>query len=528
MKSFLPLFAAALLSAPVSTLLAQAVATPATPTPPPPSEIVELSPFTVDATRDTGYRAENTLAGSRLNTPLRDTAASVSVFTEEFLEDLAITDIDQLIEYSVGTQLDVQDSNAGSNANNHISGANIVRRLDIRGIRASESIDYFRSITPNDAYRIGRYDESRGPNGILFGISSAGGLINQSSILATTNRDSGRVSYQFGSDDISRAEIRFNKVILPKRLALAVAAVDQENGGWREPDFKDKERLFATLTFTPTDRITLRVAGERGNEYFARVAPYALTDNGLAWLDNRNARGVAAVTFAPTNANPNAARQALGVVARNANANNARRLVYINNDGAFYDSAGTFLTGSYDNPAVRAPDGTPGVSGETIRINDPSFVAHAINSGGPGMYRDQNFENYTFTFDWRITNDLNLNLAHNYQHTDLTNPALTGADPQLRGEANTTLGVGGPVNPYAGQLYIDGQWLNSDHVASVKETRLSLSYNFDPKRTWLGTHRIAGMVSRSDERVRYVSQRLALAGAPFNDDPVNPANRITT
>ena len=500
------------------------------PVAPPPSvsgEIIELSPFTVDASRDKGYRAENTLAGSRLNTPLRDTAASVSVFTEEFLQDLAITDIDQLIDYSVGTQLDLQDSNAGSDANNHIGGANIVRRFDIRGIRASESLDYFRSITPNDSYRIGRYDESRGPNGILFGVSSAGGLINQSSILASTHRDSGRLSYQFGTEDTNRSEVRFNKVIVPKKLGLALAAVHQENGGWREPDFKDKDRLFATLTFTPNSRMTFRVMGERGNEYFARVAPYGISDNALAWIDNRDARGVSAVTFNPTGGNPNAAQQALGVVARNQAAT-GRRFVYIENNGSFYNSAGALLTGSYDNPVVRAPDGSPGVAGETIRINDPGFVAYDLNSGGAGMYRDQDLTNYTLTFDWRITDQLTLNVGHNYQKTNLVNPALTGADPQIRGEPNTTLGVGGPANPYAGQIYIDGQWRNFDHSGSLKETRLSLSYDLDTRRKWLGSHRIAGMVARNEETDRFVGYRLGLLGAPFNADPGNQANRITT
>jgi len=490
-------------------------------------DVVELSPFVVDASKDKGYRAENTLAGSRLNTPLRDTAAPVSVFTPEFLEDLGITDIDQLIDYTVGTQLDMQDTNPGTDANNHIGGANIVRRFDIRGIRASEGLDYFRSITPNDGYRIGRYDESRGPNGILFGISSAGGLINQSSILATTHRDSGRVSYQFGNYDTNRVELRANKVVVPKRLGLAVAAVHQENGGWREPDFKDKDRLYATLTFTPNDRMTFRAMGERGNEYFARVAPYTLSDNALAWLDNRNARGVAAVTFRPTGGNPTAAQQALGVVSRNQTTT-GRRFIYVENDGSFYNSAGTYLTGSYNNPAVRAPDGTPGVSGDTVRINDPAFIAHDINSGGAGMYRDQNLENYTFTFDWRITNDLNVNLAHNYQETDLTNPSITGAEPSLRGEANTTVGVNGPANPFVGQLYLDGQWRNFDHFASVKETRLTVSYDLDFKRKWAGSHRLAGMVSRSEETDRFVGKRLGLVGAPFNSDPVNQANRITT
>jgi hypothetical protein len=400
-------FAASLMQA-QSTSVSNSPAAPAAQA----DEIIELSPFTVDASKDKGYRAENTLAGSRLNTALRDTAAPVSVFTEEFLQDLAITNIDDLMDYTVGTQLDVQDTGPGTDANNHIGGANIVRRFDIRGIRASEALDYFRSVTPNDSYRIGRYDESRGPNGILFGLSSAGGLINQSSILATTNRDSGRISYQFGSYDTSRVQVQVNKVIVPKKLALAVAAVDQENGGWREPDFKDKERLYATITFTPNDRMTFRAMGERGNEYFSRVPPYALSDNGLAWLDNRNARGNGAVTFLPSGGNPTAAQQALGIVARNQTTT-GRRFVYVENSGAFYNSAGTLLTGSYDNPVVRAPDGTPGVSGVTLRINEPSFLAQDINSSGPGQYRDQDLEYYSLSFDWRISDVLSLNLAHN-------------------------------------------------------------------------------------------------------------------
>ena len=70
-------------------------------TPPPEDRkdaVVELSPFTVNTSGDVGYAAENTLAGSRLNTCLRDTASSVSVFTREFLDDLAITDLRELME----------------------------------------------------------------------------------------------------------------------------------------------------------------------------------------------------------------------------------------------------------------------------------------------------------------------------------------------------------------------------------------------------------------------------------------------
>jgi len=47
----------------------------------PEEEIVELSPFIVNPEDDDGYQAGNTLAGSRLNTDLNDTSASISFLT---------------------------------------------------------------------------------------------------------------------------------------------------------------------------------------------------------------------------------------------------------------------------------------------------------------------------------------------------------------------------------------------------------------------------------------------------------------
>ena len=93
------------MAAVVASLSAQT--SPPTPpaTPAAATAVVELSPFTVNTSRDVGYQAENTLAGSRLNTSLRDTASSVSVFTREFLDDLAITDVRELVQYSMNAEI---------------------------------------------------------------------------------------------------------------------------------------------------------------------------------------------------------------------------------------------------------------------------------------------------------------------------------------------------------------------------------------------------------------------------------------
>src|SRR5687768_3916399 len=61
---------------------------PAAPSTPPKETPVELSPFLVSEDSDSGWLATSTLAGSRMNTPLRDTGASIAVMTSEFLRDI--------------------------------------------------------------------------------------------------------------------------------------------------------------------------------------------------------------------------------------------------------------------------------------------------------------------------------------------------------------------------------------------------------------------------------------------------------
>lgn len=492
-------------------------------------DTVVLSPFTVETDNDTGYFAENTLAGSRLNSSLRDTAASVSVFTREFLDDVAITDISELVRYSVNTEINTSESQNSSNEQNaFVNAQNITTPILIRGLQASMGLDYFTSITPTDPYRVGRYEDSRGPNSILFGVGSPGGLLNQSSKTASVARDRAQIRYSTGSRDRNRSEIDVNKVLRKGRLAMSLAGLHQENGGWRTHDFQDKDRVFGTVTFRPVRTLTLTAMGEKGRDFGAVIRTTGDTDQVLAWYDNREAFGIDAVTFVPTTALPTAAMQAVGVTSRDGTrGGQVRRAIFIENDGTVFNAAGTYLTGSYNNAVVRAPDGTPGETASVLRLNDPSFYPRELNAAGPGMNRRQSLSNYTLSADWQITPRLTVNLAHNYQETTAEVTLMTGTEPTLRGDPNRTLGIGGPANPYAGRLYFDGNWRHDVHDASVRETRIAVSYTLEPKWKWLGRHRVAAMAAHTEQlSVRAISW-LALAGRPFNAVPNNVNNRLT-
>jgi hypothetical protein len=157
----------------------------------------------------------------------------------------------------------------------------------------------------------------------------------------------------------------------------------------------------------------------------------------LAWYDNREARGGGGDGGALT-ANLTPAQQAFGITGRNANFTGAgiRRITFINNDSTVFNAAGAYLTGSYNNATVRHPDGSTGVTGSVLRLNDERLVPYEVNGGGPGMYRDQKLKNFTVTADWQVAQNLFVNLSHNYQKTAAEAPERRQSF--LRGEPNTT------------------------------------------------------------------------------------------
>ena len=91
------LSAAVLYIAVAGILRAQAI--PPASTVPAKDETVVLPPYEV-VPDDVGYQAGNTTSGSRLNSSLRDTAASISVFTPEFLSDIAANNLSEMLAYA--------------------------------------------------------------------------------------------------------------------------------------------------------------------------------------------------------------------------------------------------------------------------------------------------------------------------------------------------------------------------------------------------------------------------------------------
>lgn len=243
-------------------------------------QAIELSPFTVTSSKDKGYFASNTLAGSRLNTNLADLGASISVITKQQMEDTASTDINDIFRYEANTEgsltytpgtqsmrndgvLDViaggtQGSSVASYTN---AGANRVRGLG----SPSAGINYYptNGSLPFDSYNTQSVEISRGPNSMLFGLGSPAGIANQSTANATLNRNTAGVSFRTDRYGSFRSSLNFNKALIQDRVAIYGAALYDDRRFQREPSYDKTERYYGAVTIKPFKKTTIRANVER-------------------------------------------------------------------------------------------------------------------------------------------------------------------------------------------------------------------------------------------------------------------------
>lgn len=154
----------------------------------PKEEVVVLSPFVVSTDTDVGYVGQNTLAGSRMRTDLKDIAAAISPMTAEFLQDIGATNIIDAMEYGMNARIETDDGRAAGPVNDGYN--NSARAVRIRGLPGgSRTVNYFRRLGEIDTFNADRLDLSRGPNSIPFGFGLPAGLVNAGTKQARLDRE---------------------------------------------------------------------------------------------------------------------------------------------------------------------------------------------------------------------------------------------------------------------------------------------------------------------------------------------------
>ena len=218
-------------------------------------EVFELSPFSVEASDSTGYQATSTLAGTRIKTNLKDLGASISVVTEQFMEDVAATDGQTLLSYVANVEVGGEHGNFTGATDQGFGRyyqteerTNPQNNQRVRGLlQADLTRGYYLTDIPFDSYNTERVTVSRGPNSILFGIGSPGGVINNGLKQAVHNADFGEFGIRVDNYGSLRATVDYNKSLIEDRLALRIAILEEKRESKQKQAFEDQTRFFADL-----------------------------------------------------------------------------------------------------------------------------------------------------------------------------------------------------------------------------------------------------------------------------------------
>lgn len=437
-------------------------------------DVYEMSPFTVSVEDDRGYLASNTLAGSRLNTSLGDTAAPISVFTKEFLEDLAANDTQTATFYAVNAE-EFTEAEIGDQTGNQLQNDGL--QFNLRGFKTSGTRNFFNWGLNTDNYNADRIDYSRGPNSILYGLGSPGGVVNTSTKQALMSNFQS-VQLQASSWDGIRFAADWNRNLIDGKLAVRVNAMTAEKESWQNTKYKDETRAHFTVTYRPFSRTTLRAEYEMGNIDQNKPRPWGPIEGFYAWFNAgrplvENARDPI----------PTGATRMGGIPRLSVNQSGGNQIM------------------DWGNMA------RSNMVGYNYGIFDFDLVPRDFSHAGLGGRIDNQYETYSFFLEQTLFDDLAIELAYNFQRNEFEENRPINWNAPLYIDINKQLPDGSP-NPNVGKFYLEDNYFGYTFDNEAETLRLTASYEFDFSERfsensilkWFGRHRVAGLLEQRERR----------------------------
>jgi len=424
-------------------------------------QAVVLSPFEVSTDRDRGYQAQTTLAGSRLNSNLKDVASPTSAFTETFLRDLGLTNLEELAPYMLSTELNFNEDVGNARLAGNTGAQEASRSTRVRGLSGGTvSVNFFKSPGVRfDTFNTDRIDQSRGPNAVLFGVGNPGGIVNVSTKRAILNDARGSLAVTVRSFGGRRGELDLNQPIVRDRLAVRLATAKEETHTWRDFEYDKADRYYATLKWRPTAKTELNVDVEKGDIDRKTESTYVAGDQYTIWASRGRALSATA-------------NAALGVAATPATS----FLVFDTAAGTLADWRGRTLS------ALRTS-----IDGQAIALSDFSILPRTTSLHGPGTFVRQNYTRLSAFLTHSLTRNLNLEVAAS--RTDEHYHNSLEQEDALRADTSPFLPTGAP-NPNAGRPYIETTTAMRFRDSRTDAARAMLAYRADAGR-W-GKHLLAG------------------------------------
>ncbi|MGC4111458.1 MAG: TonB-dependent receptor [Nocardioides sp.] len=228
-------------------------ASPAEPQKEKDTEVFTLPQFVVSTEKDRGYMSTNASSGTKLNQPLQEIPATISIVNQELIRDLGANTVQELLRYAPGVT-----TSDNKTEDIQVRGFNILVPL-LDGFREPQGV-------PSEQMHVERVEILKGPAGILYGNTfGLGGIINRISKKPDFSKPITEIFVQVRDNDYYQASLDFGRK-LGEHAAYRVIT------NWIDShDFQDfvtlkREYIRPTVEWRPTRNTTVRATLEYGRQ----------------------------------------------------------------------------------------------------------------------------------------------------------------------------------------------------------------------------------------------------------------------
>ncbi len=200
-----------------------------------------------------GYQAKKSSSATKTDTPLIDIPQSLSVITQEQINDQSVQSMSDAVRYVPGVTASQGEGNRDA--------------LNFRGSGVTTGDFYLDGMrddiqTYRDFYNTDRIEVLKGPNGMIFGRGASGGAINR------VSKEAGwdpvrEIKLTYGAYNQKRSSIDIGNAI-NDFAAFRLNAVYEESDSYRNGVSLNRYGVNPTFTITPTDNTKITI----GAEYF--------------------------------------------------------------------------------------------------------------------------------------------------------------------------------------------------------------------------------------------------------------------